>query len=368
MHNSYGKNVTMTVFGESHGPCIGAVLDGLPGGVRIDESYISEVMEKRKAQGSISTARKEGDAVRFVSGVKNGYSEGSPLTLLIENANVHSKDYADLLHTPRPSHADYAAHIKYDGYEDPSGGGHFSGRLTAPIVACGAIAMHMLSTKSIYIGTHILDLHGIRDRDFMEKELEKDIALLNTKHFPTLDEEAEHRMIQAIEEARMEQNSLGGILDTAVIGLEAGVGEPMFDSIESVLSHGLFSIPAVKGVEFGLGFDFAHSTGAECNDAFRIEQNRVVTKTNFNGGINGGISNGMPLRFRTVIKPTPSISRKQESVDYVTMENKELEIHGRHDPAIIHRARIVVDSITALCLVDFLMERHGREYFAGEGK
>ena len=366
MHNSYGKNITMTLFGESHGQAIGAVLDGLPGGVKIDEEYIAQVMEKRKARGTISTPRKEADKVKILSGVKDGYAEGTPICMVIENTNVHSKDYFELEHTARPGHADYTAHIKYDGYEDPRGGGHFSGRLTAPIVACGAVALSMLKAKGITIGTHIQSLHGIQDAHFTQDNLSAQIASLNEKQFPVLDDAQGSKMIEEIEKARMAQDSVGGVLQTVILGLEPGIGEPEFDSLESGLAHGLFSIPAVKGVEFGDGFALADMFGSEANDPFAIQDGNVVTTSNHNGGINGGISNGMPVMFNTCIKPTPSISKQQKTVNFVTKQDKTLEIHGRHDPAIIHRARIVVDAISALTVVDFLMERYGREYFKGE--
>ena len=366
MSNTYGKHLTLTLFGESHGPAIGAILDGMPGGVTIDEEFIASVMEKRKAKGSISTPRKEADKVRFLSGVKNGHSEGSPVTIMIENTNVHSSDYSSLSFTPRPGHADYAAHIKYNGYEDASGGGHFSGRLTAPIVACGAIALSMLQEKGIYIGTHIQSLHGIQDASFDESHLLEQVQSLFEKEFPVIDDEQGKVMTLEIEKAKANLDSVGGILDTCVVGLPAGIGEPAFDSLESGLAHGLFSIPAVKGVEFGEGFNLANMYGSEANDAFRMKDGQVVTMTNHNGGINGGISNGMPIRFKTVVKPTPSIAKLQKSIDYVTKQDTDIEIKGRHDPSIIHRARIVVDCVTALTLVDYLMERYGREYFGKE--
>ncbi len=368
MSNILGKQITMTLFGESHGPAIGAVLDGLPGGVSIDESYIAAQMEKRKAVGSISTGRKEADAVKILSGVKNGRSEGTPIAIVIENTNVRSHDYNALENLARPGHADYAGHMKYDGFEDASGGGHFSGRLTAPIVACGAIAQHMLEEKGIYIGSHIQSLHGITDSPFEETRLKEQILELNQKAFAVLDEAKHEEMVAEIEKAKSRQDSVGGILQTAVVGLPAGLGEPTFDSIESVLAHAIFSIPAVKGLEFGEGFGFADLLGSEANDAFAMKDGQVTTLTNHNGGINGGITNGMPLVFQTVIKPTPSIAQKQKTVNFATKEDTEIEIVGRHDPAIVHRARVVVDSVVALVLADFLMERFGREFFRGEAK
>lgn len=365
MSNVLGKHLTLTLFGESHGPAIGAVLDGLPGGVRIDENYIAGMMAQRRAAGAASTARHEADAVQFLSGVKDGFSEGTPVTVLIANTNVRRKDYDELKDTARPGHADYAGHIRYNGFEDPSGGGHFSGRLTAPVVAAGAIARHMLEEKGILIGTHIASLAGIADRPFQEERLEEEIRTVSSRTFPVLDEDAGRRMMEVIEEARSSCDSVGGILDTAVTGLPAGIGDPAFDSLESSLAKAVFSVGAVKGISFGSGFGFAEMRGSQANDPFAVRNGRIVTLTNHNGGINGGISNGMPVRFRTVIKPTPSIARPQQTVNFRTMEEKTITIHGRHDPAIIHRARVVIDAVTALTLADALMESRGREYFGG---
>lgn len=366
MKNTFGNHVTVTLFGESHGPAVGAVIDGIPSGVKMDYELMADMMNARRAAGAISTARREDDLPEILSGVKNGYSEGTPIALLIKNQNVHTADYEQLVNTPRPGHADYTGHIKYRGYEDPSGGGHFSGRLTAPIVAAGSICMHMLEQKGIYIGTHIARLKDIEDRPFDEENLKNDIAVLKEKRFPALDDKRGEAMIALIMSCRSEQDSIGGILDTAVIGLEAGIGEPEFDSLESCISHAMFSIPAVKGIEFGEGFHFADLYGSQANDAFAIQDGKVITRTNHNGGINGGISNGMPIRFHTVVKPTPSIAKEQDTVDLASMEEKKLSIAGRHDPAVIHRARIVVDAMTAIVLTDFLMERHGSLYFGDE--
>lgn len=361
MKNVIGKELTMTLFGESHGEAIGCVLDGIPSGIKIDEDYINEKMNQRKAVGKISTGRHEADEVKFLSGVFNGYSEGTPIAIVIQNTNVHSKDYSSLSNIARPSHADYAAHIRYSGYEDARGGGHFSGRLTAPIVAAGSIIRFALEQKEIVIGSHILDLHGIKDKSFTD--LEKEINEVNHKQFPVLDEEIGKQMKQEIENARNRQDSVGGILETVISGVEAGIGEPTFSSLESMLSEAMFSIPAVKGIEFGSGFDFANMYGSEANDAWIIQDNKVITQTNHNGGINGGISNGMPITFKTVIKPTPSISLEQDSVNYETKENVKLSISGRHDPAIIHRARAVVDAMTALVIADAYMMTYGRKWF-----
>ena len=266
--------------------------------------------------------------------------------------------------TARPGHADYAAQCKYHGYQDYRGGGHFSGRVTAALVAAGAVALSALARKNIRIGTHIATCGGVRDRGFTD--LEKDIAALSTADFAVLDPDAAKKMQEAILAAKNSLDSVGGVLETAVTGIPAGVGEPYFDSMESLLAHMLFSIPAVKGVEFGSGFGFAELRGSEANDAFGIDQDgKIYPKTNHNGGVNGGITNGAPLLFRCAVKPTPSIAREQETVDFQTGEEKRLQIKGRHDPAIIHRARVVVDSAAALVLCDILAQRYGTDWLGG---
>ena len=359
MNNTIGNLITLTVFGESHGPAIGGVLDGLPPGLAVDEAYIASQMDLRRAVGKISTGRHEADVPEFLSGVKNGRTEGTPLAFMIRNSDVKRSDYDMLAETARPSHADYTGHVKYSGFHDASGGGHFSGRLTAVITAAGAILRQALEQKGILIGTHIRSLHGIEDDPFLQNELVQQIRILNAKDFAVLNEETGKQMIAEIEHAASLHDSLGGILETAVSGLPAGIGEPMFDSLESRLSHALFSIPAVKGVAFGSGWELAQMYGSEANDAFGIEDGQVITLTNHNGGINGGISNGMPVLFRTVIKPTPSIARSQKTVNFRTMEETEITIKGRHDPAIVHRARVVQDTMTALVLADLLAQHFG---------
>ena len=362
MKNSFGNSLTITLFGESHGEYIGAVLDGIAPGIKINDEYIASKLALRRPSGMISTARVEADEYSIVSGVFMGYTTGTPLCILIPNTNKKSADYGEALDIPRPGHADYTARAKYHGYEDFRGGGHFSGRITAALVAAGAVVQCALEGIGIKLGSHITELHGAFDRPF--ESIGEDIDLLAKKSFPTLGDEA--RMVKEIEKAAERGDSVGGILETAVIGIPSGVGEPWFDSMESMLSHGLFSIPGVKGVEFGLGFAFADVYGSEGNDAFAVEDGRVITKTNNNGGINGGITNGMPVIFRTVIKPTPSIFKAQESVSLSKMENATLDLKGRHDPAIIHRARAVVDAVTALVIADALTTRYGTDYLAGK--
>ena len=361
MKNTVGNSLTLTLFGESHGKAIGAVLDGLPSGIAVDEGFIAAQMEKRKGINSISTPRREADEVKILSGVFEGRTTGTPVCLMIENADTKSKDYSPAKDLARPGHADYTAQMRYDGFQDYRGGGHFSGRLTAPLVAAGAIAISMLKKKGIEIGTHISSCGEIKDRAF--DNLAEDIKALEKLEMPVLCEKAREEMLSYIESAKKEGDSVGGTLTTVVTGMPAGVGEPWFDSVESMLSHGLFSIPGIKGVEFGKGFDFGIMKGSEANDEFAVADGKIVTKTNNNGGINGGITNGMPLEFTVAVKPTPSIYKKQNTVDFRKNENAELLINGRHDPAIIHRARVVVDSITALTLCDLLIMRFGTQFF-----
>ena len=358
MKNTFGNLFQVTLFGESHGEAIGVVVDGLPAGIALDMDFINAQMEKRKAKGRISTQRKESDELHIVSGYFNGYTTGSPLTILIQNTNTKSKDYADVKYRVRPSHADFTANEKYNGFQDYRGGGHFSGRITAPLVAAGSIAMQVLKSKGIEIGTHILQCKDIKDRPFSQEEtlLSEDIKAINEKEFAVLDEKVAKEMHTYIEGIASQGDSVGGILESCILHVPTGIGEPFFDSIESRLSHLLFSVPAVKGVEFGIGFEFANLCGSEANDAFYFD-GRVKTKTNHNGGINGGISNGMPICIRCVVKPTPSIYKQQDTIELGTNKEVKLTIEGRHDPAIIHRARVVVDSVLAIGLLDLMMEK-----------
>lgn len=361
MKNTIGNSFALTLFGESHGKAIGAVLDGVPSGIAVDEAFIAAQMDKRKGINSISTARREADEVKILSGVFEGRTTGTPVCFMIENADTKSKDYSKTKDLARPGHADYTAEMRYGGFQDYRGGGHFSGRITAPIVAAGALAISMLREKGIEIGTHISSCGNIKDRAF--ENYADDIKALAVLDMPVLCEKAREEMLSYTEKARAEGDSVGGTLTTVVTGMPAGVGEPWFDSVEGMLSHGLFSIPGVKGVEFGKGFGFAELKGSEANDPFEVKDGKIVTLTNNNGGINGGITNGMPLVFTVAVKPTPSIYKQQNTVDFKRGENAALLINGRHDPAIIHRARVVVDSITALTLCDLLIMRFGTEFF-----
>lgn len=362
MKNTFGNSVTLTLFGESHGVQIGAVLDGLAPGIVIDEEYIKKKLSQRRPAGKISTPRVEADDFRIISGVYNGKTTGSPLAITIENTNTQSGDYDVLRETARPSHADYTAFLKYHGFNDTRGGGHFSGRITAPVTAAGAILQNALKKKGIFIATHIKECANISDRDF--DDIKKDADYLDNAVFAVLDEEASKKMKLEIETAKAEGDSVGGILETVILGVPQGIGEPWFDTLEGVLAHALFSIPAVKGVEFGAGFAISSMRGSKANDAFRVKDGKIITTTNNSGGINGGISNGMPIIFRCAVKPTPTIFKSQETVNFVEHENVTLTPHGRHDPCIVHRARVVADSIAALCISDMLALRFGTDFLA----
>ena len=349
----------MTIFGESHGPAVGAVLDGLAAGLPVDEAAVAAAMDRRRARGDgLSTARTEADEVEFLSGVYQGKTTGTALTLMIRNQNTRSGDYARTQDLLRPGHADYTAYAKYEGYQDARGGGHFSGRITAASVAAGAVCEGVLRSLGVRVYTHIAACGGVQDAP-----LSSAAGLLLPEpepgHFALLDPEKEAAMQQAIRDAGAQGDSVGGILETVVTGLPAGVGEPWFDSVESELSHLMFAIPACKGVEFGAGFAFADMRGSEANDAFAMQNGVVRTATNRNGGVNGGITNGMPLVFRTVIKPTPSIYKKQHTVDFLAKQDTELQIKGRHDPCIVPRAAVVQNTLTAFGLLDLLTVRYG---------
>lgn len=358
MKNTFGNHVAITLFGESHGPSIGCIIDGLAPGLAVDIDRIDHLLRRRRPNGAISTARQEADCFIIESGVFNGKTTGTPICIRIPNEDVLSCDYdKDLV---RPGHADYTAECKYHGHQDYRGGGHFSGRITAALVAAAGIVIPALEKKGITIGTHISCLGGVEDRSF--GNVIDDIALLSRSDFPVLDEGQSLTMQQRILQAKEAGDSVGGVLETAVVGLPAGLGEPWFDSVEGLLSHALFSIPAVKGVAFGSGFDLADMTGSQANDPFVMDGNRVVTTTNHNGGVNGGITNGMPLLFKTVIKPTPTIGKEQDTVILSSCEAAKIKGIGRHDPCIVHRAAVVTECVTALVLCDMLTGRYGTDW------
>ena len=363
MKNSFGNHLTLTLFGESHGPAIGAVLDGLAPGLSVNEDSIAHKLSLRRPAGKIATARVEADRYQIVSGVFEGKTTGTPLCITIPNENIRSGDYQRA--AARPGHADYAAYMKYHGFEDYRGGGHFSGRITAALVAAGAIVADALRRKGITLATHVSRCGAYCDRSF--DDVETDIAALQNMPFPLLDPSLEDPMRAFIEAAKAEGDSVGGVIETAVYGMPAGVGEPWFDTVEGVLSHALFSVPAIKGVEFGDGFALCDMKGSQATDPIRLHNGGVVTATNHNGGINGGITNSMPLVFRCAVKPTPSIAKAQQPVDFIQNQETDLVIHGRHDPAIFHRACHVVNAVTALTLYDLLAGRYGTDWFTKEG-
>ncbi len=349
-----------TIFGESHGPAVGVLVTGAAPGLPVDRELIARELQRRAPHGPLATARREPDRLRILSGVYNGHTTGDPICLILENRDVRSGDYAALADKPRPGHADYAAHVRSRGCNDPRGGGPYSGRLTAPLVAAGAIFEQILSDHGIRIGTHIKSCQSICDRDFNWDALEDDLAALDSPAFPVLDAESGARMTKLIEDAASRGDSVGAVLETAISGLPAGIGEPFFHSVESELSALLYSVPAVKGVQFGLGFGFAGLFGSRANDAIEgVENGRLVTRTNHNGGVNGGITNGMPVVFSTAVKPTPSIYQEQDTINLRTNQPEKLVIEGRHDPAIFHRARCVIDAAAAIGLCDLMMGRYG---------
>ncbi len=358
MKNTFGQSIAVTLFGESHGPAVGVVIDGLAPGIPVDINVIEQNLLRRRPSSVIDTPRREKDDFKILSGVFNGFTTGTPICITIPNENTKSSDYH--YGVARPSHADYSAFCKYHGYEDYRGGGHFSGRITAGLVAAGGILIPALEKIGVTIGTHILKCGIAEGRAF--NNVEEDIAFLKKNEFPILDNsDFAKKVISQINTAREQNDSIGGITQTAVCGLAPGLGEPWFDSMESMISHAVFSLGGVKGIEFGLGFSFAASKGSECNDPFRVIDGKVVCETNNNGGINGGITNGMPILFQCAIKPTPSISQEQKSVNFCTSENVDISISGRHDPAIIRRICPVIDSVTAIVICDMLAQRYGTD-------
>lgn len=358
MSGIFGLNIKMSIYGESHGKAIGVVLDGLPPGLALDEEAISREMARRApGQSALTTARKEKDAVEIQSGFFNGYTTGTPLCARIANNDQHSKDYSILKDKMRPGHGDYAGYVRYQGYNDYRGGGHFSARLTAPLVFAGAVAKQALAQYGITVGAHILRIHDITEPGFNPLgESEATLKTIDVKSFPVINDNIGEQMQNCILTAKGVLNSVGGVIELMAINLPAGLGAPYFDSVESRLSQILFSVPAVKGIEFGEGFGFAQLTGAEANDQMHYEEGKVRCYTNHNGGITGGLTNGMPLVFRVAMKPTPSISREQKTVSLAEQSDTTLTVVGRHDPCIVQRAVPVIEAVTAWTLWDLLIE------------
>ena len=362
MASSFGDKIKFNIFGQSHGEAIGVVIDGLPAGEIIDLDELDKFLDRRRTgKNALSTQRREADKPIFLSGVRELDNNnllstcGSPLCAVIKNLNAKSQDYAEILDKPRPGHADYTAYVKWQGKADMRGGGHFSGRLTAPLCVAGGIAGQILARKNIFVGAHLLECANIRDKNFNDLELDNNLFnSIAAKDFPVIDDLQGEKMQQEILNAREEGDSVGGIIECAVINLDAGLGEPMFDGIESKLAKVLFGVPAVKGVEFGAGFNAARLKGSENNDEFIIINNKVMTQSNNSGGILGGITNGMPVIFKAAIKPTPSISKPQNTISLSKLENSELKIKGRHDPCIAHRAVPVIEAAAACVILDLI--------------
>ena len=358
MSSSIGHQVKVTLFGQSHSEGIGVVIDGLPAGEAIDLAQVRAFMERRApGRNAHSTTRREGDVPRILSGLVDGKTCGAPLCCVIENTDTRSQDYERMRNLPRPGHADYTAYVKYNGHNDIRGGGHFSARLTAPLCFAGAVCLQILARRGITVGAHIASIYNISDTPFDPVAITPEqLAEVTSKPFPVVDDTAGERMRKAIEQAKLQQNSLGGVVECAAVGLPIGLGEPIFDGLESRLAMAAFGIPAVKGVEFGAGFGAATLTGAENNDPFyQAEDGSVKTRTNHHGGALGGISSGMPLLMRVAFKPTPSIGREQQTVNLAEGGEDTLTIHGRHDPCVVPRAVPCVEAAVAITLLDLLL-------------
>ena len=367
MSGQWGRNIRLSIFGESHGDAVGIIIDGLPSGIIVDKQYIHNEMQRRvPGKNKLVTSRKERDNFEILSGVFNDFTTGTPICAVIKNNNSKSIDYDDIKNLMRPGHADYTGYMRYSGYNDYRGGGHFSGRLTAPLVFAGAICKQILERrKKITIGSHIKSIGNIVDSNFEVLNVDKELLINLSKSFlPVINNKKREEMEKCIEKAREDKDSVGGIIETAVLNLQAGIGSPYFESLESNLAHIFFSIPGVKGVEFGEGFNIAKLKGSQANDEFYIKDNKIRTYTNNCGGIQGGISNGMPIIFRAAIKPTSSIGKIQNTIDINKKENTIIEINGRHDPCIVPRAVPVIDAVTAIVITDLLIDKEGRTWMS----
>lgn len=343
-----------TIFGESHGPAIGVTLTGVPAGLELDWAAIEKDMARRApGKSPLATARKEADHVQVLSGVFEGKTTGAPLCAMIANTDTRSADYSKTRDLARPGHADYPAHVRYQGFNDYRGGGHFSGRLTAPLVFAGAIAKQILAQRGITVGAHISSIYGVNDEALEDWDTLKGVA---DKDFPVLNDEKGQEMQEAILEAKEEQDSVGGSIECGVFGLPAGYGSPDFgENAEGIFSQYLFAVPAVKAVAFGAGTAFSLMRGSEANDPLYVdEQGNVGAEQNCAGGINGGITNGMPLVFEVTMRPTPSIARTQFTIDMSRMENAQLELQGRHDPCVVPRAVPVIEAAAAMAACQLL--------------
>ena len=359
--STFGKAIEINLFGESHGSAIGLTINNFPAGVEIDLNLIQSSLDSRRPKSALSTARKEQDDFEIISGYFNGYTTGSPITFLIRNSDTRSRDYNQNI--LRPSHADFLSSVKYDSFNDYRGGGHFSGRLTAPLMILGALSSQLLKKKGIIISSHIASIKDEIDFKFSDTKVTEEILKkLNSSHFPVLDSTKTKIFESIILNAKEAKDSVGGTIETMIYGLAPGYGNPFFDSIESVISHLIFSIPAVKGIEFGKGFSITEMFGSEANDNFCIENGQVRTKTNNSGGIQGGISNGMPIIFKTAIKPTASIGKTQDTVDLNKMKEVKLDLEGRHDPSIVHRVIHVINAVTSYATLEIIIRNEGTSW------
>ena len=352
MSSTYGEIIKLSIFGQSHGPAIGMTLDGVPAGLPVDTVKLQEFLNRRApGQNDFSTTRKEADTPEFLSGIVDGYTCGAPITAIIRNTNTKSSDYDNLKDCPRPGHADYTAQMKYGGYQDVAGGGHFSGRLTAALCIAGGLCKQWLGAKGVRIGAHLVNVAGIADEPIFLDPVNPDLDTIN-KDFPVLNPDAGHKMRDAIAKAKADGDSVGGIIECVITGLPAGLGEPMFGGMESRIAQIVYGIPAIKGVDFGSGFCGSYLRGSENNDEYIIENGAVHTLTNNAGGILGGITTGMPVVFQAAVKPTPSISKPQQTISISNLECKPLEVKGRHDPCIAPRAVPVIEAAAAIAVFD----------------
>lgn len=357
MSSTYGNHLKLSIFGQSHGKAIGMTLDGIPAGLPVDFEQLQSFLNRRApGQWDYATSRKEEDCPEFLSGILDGFTCGAPIAAVIYNQNTRSSDYNNLKDCPRPGHADYTAQVKYGGYQDVAGGGHFSGRLTAPICIAGGLCKQWLEQKGIRIAAHIVSIAGIGDDPLFLDWVNPDFTQISP-HFPVLNPQAGEKMKAAIAAAKKDGDSVGGIIECIVTGLPAGLGGPLFGGMEGKISQAVYGIPAVKGIDFGSGFSGSYLRGSENNDEFTVENGKILTKTNYAGGILGGITTGMPLVFQAAIKPTPSILKQQNSVSLEAMEDKVLQIQGRHDPCIVPRAVPVIEAAAAIAIYDAILEQ-----------
>lgn len=356
MSSALGDKIRISVFGESHGNGIGVVIDGLPAGEKIDmDAVLAQMARRAPGRDKTATSRKESDLPKVLSGMLGDTLTGAPLCAVIENTNTRSQDYSNLLSKPRPGHSDYTAYVKYRASNDIRGGGHFSGRITAPIVFAGAVCRQLLEKKGVKIAAHIERIGNVTDKRFDPVNIAPELMeRLSKSSFALIDTDKEPAMRAEVESARLDRDSIGGAIECAVTGLPVGAGDPMFDGVEGAIAKAVFGVPAIKGIEFGAGFELARMRGSASNDPFHFENGKVVTETNNCGGILGGITDGMPVVFRAAVKPTPSISKPQKTVDLQTGENAELEIHGRHDPCIVPRAVPVIEAVTAIAVLNLI--------------